>query len=265
MLKQKGVDLVKNTVYKLTFTASATVERDIIAKVTDNYGETFMLTTDAATYEFEFLYTGDDVTAERIVFMLGATPEFAAGVVTIDDITLVPAINTDLLTFVDSAQVVDPTFDTTTEIVAEVQDDSNADITAEDIWYQYTAGWDGAAATFTVTDGAAVADITAAGNNDWGIMLKQKGVDLVKNTVYRLSFTASATVERDIIAKVTDNYGETFMLTTEATTYEFEFLYTGDDVTAERIVFMLGATPEFAAGVVTIDDVMLYEEEVPAE
>jgi hypothetical protein len=265
MLKQKGFDLVNGTVYRLTFTASATVERDIIARVTDNFGMTVQLTPDAQTFEFEFLFDGDDVLNERILFVLGATEAFAAGVVTIDDVSLVPAINTDVLTFVDTEQVVDPSFDTTTDIIAEVQDPDAgyADVTDPDVWYQYTADWDGAAATFTIEDGAAVADITGSGNNDWGVMLKQKGFDLVSGTVYRLTFTASATVDRDVVVKVTDDFFTTVNLTDEAMTYEFTFLFTNDDVTNERILFMLGATPEFAAGIVTIDDVMLYAEEAP--
>jgi hypothetical protein len=94
-------------------------------------------------------------------------------------------------------------------------------------------------------------------------MLKQKGFDLVSGTVYRLTFTASATVDRDVVVKVTDDFFTTVNLTDESMTYEFTFLFTNDDVTNERILFMLGATPEFAAGIVTIDDVMLYAEEAP--
>jgi predicted Zn-dependent protease len=264
MLKQKGIDLVSGTVYRLMFTASSTVDRDIVAKVTDNYFEVFELTATPETFVFEFLYDGDDVMGERILFLLGKTAAFAAGVVTIDDVTLVPAINPAVVPFVDSTQVVDPGFDSTTEIVAEVQDANAgyADITAEDIWYRYVADWDGAAATFTVTDGAAVVDITAAGNNDWGIMLKQKGIELTQGMLYRLTFTASATVERDIVAKVTDHHFEVFHLSTEPTEFSFTFLHTGDAVTGERILFLLGATPEFAAGIVTIDNVVLHVEQV---
>jgi hypothetical protein len=244
------------------FTASSTVDRDIVAKVTDNYFEVFELTATPETFVFEFLYDGDDVMGERILFLLGKTAAFAAGVVTIDDVTLVPAINPAMVAFVDSTQVVDPGFDSTTEIVAEVQNESNADITAEDIWYQYTAGWNGAAANFSVVEGAAVVDITAVGDFDWGVMLKQKGIELTQGMLYRLTFTASATVERDIVAKVTDHHFEVFHLSTEPTEFSFTFLHTGDAVTGERILFLLGATPEFAAGIVTIDNVVLHVEQV---
>jgi cytochrome c oxidase assembly protein Cox11 len=262
MLKQKGIDLISGTVYRLMFTASSTVDRDIVAKVTDNYFEVFELTATPETFVFEFLYDGDDVMGERILFLLGKTAAFAAGVVTIDDVTLVPAINPAMVAFVDSTQVVDPGFDSTTEIVAEVQNESNADITAEDIWYQYTAGWNGAAANFSVVEGAAVVDITAVGDFDWGVMLKQKGIELTQGMLYRLTFTASATVERDIVAKVTDHHFEVFHLSTEPTEFSFTFLHTGDAVTGERILFLLGATPEFAAGIVTIDNVVLHVEQV---
>jgi hypothetical protein len=213
-----------------------------------------------------FVYDGEtvtDVMGERILFLLGKTPAFAAGVVTIDDVALyIEGEEAPEFYYVDTEQVVDPGFDSTTEIVAEVQNESNADITAEDIWYQYTAGWNGAAANFSVVEGAAVVDITAVGDFDWGVMLKQKGIELTQGMLYRLTFTASATVERDIVAKVTDHHFEVFHLSTEPTEFSFTFLHTGDAVTGERILFLLGATPEFAAGIVTIDNVVLHVEQV---
>jgi hypothetical protein len=93
-------------------------------------------------------------------------------------------------------------------------------------------------------------------------MLKQKGIELTQGMLYRLTFTASATVERDIVAKVTDHHFEVFHLSTEPTEFSFTFLHTGDAVTGERILFLLGATPEFAAGIVTIDNVVLHVEQV---
>lgn len=162
------------------------------------------------------------------------------------------------LIFNATTEIVDGTFDTTTEIVPEVQDtpeNGYADITAPDIWYYYVAGWDGAAASFAVTDAKAVIEVTAAGGNDWGVMLKQKGISLVQGETYKLSFTASATVDRDIVAKITDFYAGNFSITSTATTYEFIFTYTGENTDMARLMFLLGNTTSYAAGVVTIDDV----------
>ncbi len=161
------------------------------------------------------------------------------------------------LVFDATGDVTDGSFDTTTALTAEVQDANNgyADITDPEIWYYYLADWDGAAATFNVTNGAAVIDITASGNNDWGIMLKQKGITLVLGETYKLTFTASSTVDRDMIAKVTNDYASTVSLTSTATTFEFIFTYEGANTTSARIMFLMGNTPAYAAGVVTIDDV----------
>ncbi len=162
--------------------------------------------------------------------------------------------------FDPTTEIVDGTFTTTTEITAEVQDTEEngyADITPEDIWYYYIADWDGANATFSITDGAAVIDVIAAGNNDYGVMLKQKGLSLVQGETYKLTFTASASVDRDMIAKVTDNYSETFNLTSTPTEFSFMFTYEEDSLTDGILMFLLGNTPGFAAGEVTIDDVEL--------
>jgi len=171
------------------------------------------------------------------------------------------------LIFNETTDVTDPSFDTTTEIIAEVQDPDAgyADITDAEIWYQYTAAWDGAAASFSVVEGAASVDITAAGNNDWGIMLKQKGINLVEGYTYKLQFDASSTVARDIVAKVSDEYGVTVNLTEDMKTYEFIFTHEAATVDNERILFLLGNTPLFAASTVTIDNVnILLWEESPA-
>jgi len=163
------------------------------------------------------------------------------------------------LVFTNTNDITDGTFTTTTEIVPEVQDEFAgwADITDPEIWYNYVAGWDGAAATFTVVDGAAVIEVTAPGNNDWGVMLKQNGLTLVTGETYKLTFTASSNVARDLTAKVSDFYFATFNLGTEATTYSFIFTYEENSSTTERVLFLLGSTPAYAASTVTIDNVEL--------
>jgi len=163
------------------------------------------------------------------------------------------------LVFNNTNEVIDGTFTSTTEIIAEVQDENNgyADITDPEIWYHYVATWDNAQATFAVTDGAAVIDVTAAGGNDWGVMLKQNGLTLVQGQTYRLSFSASSTVARDIIAKVSDHYSGSFALTTEKQSYSLIFTYEKANTTTERVLFLLGAMDGYVASTVTIDDVEL--------
>jgi len=85
-------------------------------------------------------------------------------------------------------------------------------------------------------------------------MLKQKGITLEKDTMYMLTFSASASVERSIL--VGFNPGLTAIevnLTTETQTFEIPFYYTGDNVDT-RIEFLFGG----ALGKVTLDDVVLH-------
>jgi hypothetical protein len=85
-------------------------------------------------------------------------------------------------------------------------------------------------------------------------MVKQKGIELVQNTSYRLSFTASSTVARDIrVGFVPGTIQKLFSITTTPTTYTFDFVYTGGNVQA-RIEFLLGTGPESK---ITLDNVAL--------
>jgi 3-methyladenine DNA glycosylase Tag len=269
MLKQKGVDLMAGLMYKLTFTASSTVDRDMIARVTDNYGATVQLTSTPTEFEVVFLYDGEDVTGERVIFLLGNTPAFAASTVTIDNVVLhVEGEEPIEVTYVDSMQVVDGGFDTTTEIVDEVQDENAgyADITDPDIWYRYLAAHLSVDASIELVNGAAEITVNDPVGEQWSVMLKQKGFDFVQGTAYKLVFTASATADRDMVIEVTGNaYTTTVNLTSTPTVFEYEFVFEGADVTNERILFLMGATPAFAAGTITIDDVMLYVEEEVVE
>jgi hypothetical protein len=202
-------------------------------------------------------YVSDVDTATPGEYTVVYTVTDAAGNIGTETIT----ITVVGMIFNSTTEIVDGTFTTTTEITAEVQDANNgyADITPEDIWYSYVAAHESAAATFTITDGAAVIDVTSPGNEDWGVALKQKGLSLVQGETYKLTFTASSTVDRDMIVKITDDYLETFNLTSASTTFEFMFTYEGVDRTDARVMFLLGNTANYAAGVVTIDDVELSQ------
>ena len=163
------------------------------------------------------------------------------------------------LIFNPSTEVIDGTFTTTTEIIAEVQDADNnyADITDPEIWYHYVAGWDGAGATVSLVNQAAVFDITASGNSNWGVMLKQRGIALTMGQTYKFSFMASSTADRDIDVTLAANYSETFNLTDTMSEFSFIFTYEGEDTLDAKIEFLMGKTANFAISSVTIDDVEL--------
>ena len=251
MLKQKGIELVNNTLYTLSFTASASVERPI--SVSFNPGlaaEVINLTTEAKTYEISFYYTGDTLES-RIEFLFGG----AVGKVTLDDVMLYERVYPGLLTFTDSGEFVDGAFATTPAVLpGETQNAAYQDITEAGFWYMYDGSWSGAAATYGVTEGKFDIDVTNVAGEVWHFMLKQKGISLEKDTMYMLTFTAFASVERSIL--VAFNPGLTAVevnLTTEAQTFEIPFFYTGEDVES-RIEFLFGG----AVGKVTLDDVVLH-------
>ena len=251
MLKQKGIELVKNTLYTLSFTAYASVDRPISVGFNPGLAaEVVNLTTEAQTFEISFYYTGDTVET-RIEFLFGG----AVGKVTLDDVMLYERVYPGLLPFTDSGEFVDGAFATTAaELPVEVQDAAYQDITDPGFWYMYNGSWSGAAATYGVTDGKFEIDVTNVAGEVWHFMLKQKGINLEKDTMYMLTFTAFASVERSIL--VGFNPGLTAVevnLTTEAQTFEIPFFYTGDDVET-RIEFLFGG----AVGKVTLDDVVLH-------
>ena len=206
----------------------------------------FLKTLPAGTYTVKFQAVGDQ--------LLASDSDFS-----IHTFEVTKAAPAPEATYVDTNEFVDGTFTTTTTITPEVQT-GGADTTGIGFWYSYVADWGGAVATFSVVNGALEVNITNSFNQIWGVMLKQKGIDLVQNTSYRLSFTASSTVARDI--RVGFNPGseqKLFAITTTPTTYTFDFVYTGGNVQA-RIEFLLGTGP---VSKITLDNVALLKAQEP--
>lgn len=147
------------------------------------------------------------------------------------------------------------TYTATTQIV-------NGDFAADDLtpWTTYVA--DGAAATFTLNDGAVDIDVTEGGSANWNIQFIQAARELKEGVTYQLSFDAKASADRDISAVFYSaatgvNYllANGIALTDEMETYEFMFTMTAD--IAADLQFLLGTNDNFAAGTVTIDNVVL--------
>jgi ABC-type oligopeptide transport system substrate-binding subunit len=166
--------------------------------------------------------------------------------------------------YVETDEIVDGGFETTTTIVPEIQDpdQGNADITPEDIWYYYLADWNGANAIFSVVDQAATIDITASGSFNWSIILKQKGISLEEGQTYKLTFNASATAIRHIDVMVTEDHSMTIVLDETTQTYELVFTYLGPTTSSERIQFLMGMNEVINNATITIDDVVLSELDV---
>ena len=251
MVKQKGIHLVSGETYRLTFTASAAVDRNIQVGFATGVTGTFALTSTPATFTFDYTHEAANVDT-RIEFLLG---QAAAGKVILDNVKVEIGMDIEDIIYFNTNYLVDGTFTTTTALPAEVQDSNFADVTESGFWYRYLADWGGAAATFNVVEGALEVDITANYGEPWGVMVKQKGVSLETNTLYRLTFTASASVDRNIEVGFALGFTKVFALTATPTTFTYDFYFTGDDVTT-RVEFLLGKA---GAGKVILDNVELHK------
>jgi cytochrome c oxidase assembly protein Cox11 len=233
MLKQKGIMLVTGETYRLSFTASSTVARDIVAKVTDNYFSNFSISETAGTYSFIFTYTGENTDMAKVMFLLGKTSAFAASTVTIDDVVLSVLVQDEL--------VKNPEFDQTG-------------------WGTHVHIWDGATAdaTFEIINGEMVIDIANVSSTNWHIQLFQDGITLVPGTEYTITFKAKASVARDInvVLIAGAEYRQTVSLTTEMQTFSYTFTYDGTATTG-KLDFEFGLINGATAGIVTLDDISM--------
>ena len=115
---------------------------------------------------------------------------------------------------------------------------------ADWVYYQCNGG----NAEVTIRDGMIVVDTSAAGTVDYSVQLYQADMPMYKGKTYRLSFDAWAEEERQILAAVSaPNAGwiryfpDTLVtLTTERTTYTYEFTMNDMDDNNGRIEFNMG-------------------------
>ena len=130
-------------------------------------------------------------------------------------------------------------------------------------WSTFVQDWgDAPSVTFELNEGAVDITIDKGGDANWAIQFIQTGVAIEEGVTYQLSFDAKATEARDISAVFYNadtgiNYLQSGAVSigTEMDTYEFMFTASADIVT--QLQFLLGANDNFAAGTVTIDNVVL--------
>lgn len=139
-------------------------------------------------------------------------------------------------------------------------------------WGSYTEG--GGAFTFEIVDGNLELDVTSLGSNPWDVQFFQEGFKLELGKTYRVSFTASATVERDVNLAVglaldqapyfTDYLPKQTDLTigVESTTHTFIFTVSQETIEAGKLVLELGNTTNGKAGKVTVESITLQERDV---
>jgi len=246
---QGNILLERGETYQLSFDAKASVARDIAAVLYNadtgiNYVDTkeFMLTTEMENYAFVFTMVNDDILTQ-LQFLLGATPNYAAGVVTIDNVKLSTLDQDPLL--------------------------KNADFSETG----FTTFFLNPGNSMMVSNGEFVIDVQDASDQVWAVQFNQDvSGKLAAETTYVLTFDAYAEVARDINVAVFHattyaRHGELLnqMLTTTSATYTLEFTTLADNLDNVLLSFELGATADFAAGEVYFDNISLVEKDDTTE
>ena len=235
------VEIVQGTNYILTFDASASVARTMLAGIglnVDPFTNTapeVNLTTDTQTFTLQLAANDFGGADSRVLFDMGA----AVGTVIIDNVSLVEGgdgsdtnggtSDTNLLVNGDFEAGVDPWIGNAANVVTEGGNSFNQ------------------------------ADVTAAGN-PFDVNLSQV-LTLTQGTNYILTFDASASVARTMLAGIglnVDPFTNTapeVNLTTDTQTFTLQLAANDFGGADSRVLFDMGA----AVGTVIIDNVSLVE------
>ncbi|CAM3170162.1 carbohydrate binding domain-containing protein [Paenibacillus lupini] len=253
-LTQKGINLLQNDSYKLTFKASAESDRSINVSFVSKDGSTvyasddFTVGTAMSNQEFTFtMPVGITDEEGQLVFGLGGSD---ADVV-IDNVSLIRTTNNN--------------FDFTGVDLFPLK---NGDFFAGLLGWEQNSQ-EGGAALFTTEDGAAKINVTSVGNQPYSNMLIQGGMSFKKGLTYTLEFDVKASVARDLQATLENaSYVRKFdsglqSIGTDWTHLTFTIRPNADELLALKI--MLGKTPNAVVGTVWIDNVVLEVENTPVK
>ena len=278
-LKQSGVDLEKGQWYNLSFKIKSDLDRKVSYAIqrdgnrtetkddwTPYVQETIDITDEYTTVSTDFQMTYDtDLESVFNITMgsVGGTRITDKHRICIDDIVLVKI---DKPEKTGDNMLVNSGFENGGEG-----------------WTTYVHEDGGAVANPTFEDGAAVFNISAVGENDWNVQLKQAGMTIDPNASYRLKFKASSTVPRDIKLALMSTVpkeeedgtteawcaGQDITLGTELQEHSYLVTITTKDLAAyDNVAFQLslGAVGDAQASVITIKDVsfckVIEDEEV---
>ncbi|WDC85130.1 carbohydrate binding domain-containing protein [Caloramator sp. mosi_1] len=251
LLFQRGIQLLKDSEYRLTFKARADLNRTIKVAFLDkegkfNYVEDNMITLTKSMQEYtiDFKMVDQSDLESQIVFKLGGSNAN----VYIDDVKLIKTSNP-----IDYSKLV-------------LYPLKNGDFSSGlDMWKPYPNIGDGADSTITVENGEAKISVRNAGPNPWSILLNQEGFKMHKGIEYVLAFDVRASESRNIEV-VIDNaaYYRYFSKVVEAPAgsqmkhYEFTFKMEKDEIA--NLKFLLGKTDEtvpYGLHNIYIDNVVL--------
>ncbi len=200
-LKQSGIQFAKGNTYKLTFKAKSNQSRSLEVDIRGKDGlqsyhlDSVNLTTEMEEKTVEFLIPESYEDSEgQLIFYLGGNQ----GDIFIDDVTL---LNTD-------RKLVAP------EVL-------NGEFTENlDGWTPYVH-FD-ANAQISHENGEAKASITNQGNEEWSVILEQKGLKFREGEEYVISFDIRSTLNRKIIFSLENNEYKRYLSETVDVTEEME-------------------------------------------
>lgn len=138
----------------------------------------------------------------------------------------------------------------------------NGDFAQGSLKWEPVGGYEGAAASGSVVDGAYQIAVTKPGTLDWHVQFSQKDISLEQGKTYRVTFDAWASAARSMAVAGNQNvspwttYGkDTVSLGTTKQSYVFDFTMQAASDPAARLEFDLGGV----AGNVWIDNVSVQE------
>jgi len=115
-----------------------------------------------------------------------------------------------------------------------------------------TQGWthwagEGGTSTATIVDGVLNYDITANGGQWWSNQFSQPNLKITQGKSYRITFDAKSDLPRGMVVKLENSSYVGFlevnvMMTSEWTTYEYDFFVTMNSVTNGKLIFGAGTT-----------------------
>jgi hypothetical protein len=249
------LDLETETTYVLSFDAKASVARDINVKLflpdvwvmhIEQLDQ--MLTTEVATYTYEFTTGTDNVTGLTLSFELGLTTNFAAGTVSIDNVTLKEK---------DVAEA--------PELIV------NGDATTVPNFMYDNAG-EGVGTMVLGVDGGAVIDVTTLGSQPYTPHFYQMIEKLAPGN-YTLKLVLDSSVDRDLrvnlvlpdagwVSLLPDGSYDFSIVSTETNVVYVNFTVENEvtNVKFELDLGTLGGDLVSEVGVFTIHEVYIYQD-----
>lgn len=254
-LNQKGLNLVKDNDYKVSFKARTDEPRTMQVNVLNKDGsvnysgiKTIELTSSMEEKTFDFTMPEDASDSEaQIVFNFGD----GNGDVYMDDVILLKTSD-------------EPDYEN-----IDLYPLKNGDFTdGFSSWGNYVH-YD-ASAQITAENGEGKVAIANEGNETWSVQLVQGDLNLAKGVDYELTFAARSTQEREAEvtienAQYTRFFSEKIALSDQMKQYTYEFTMPIDDIASFKMLLGKNALSPVGNHDVFIDNVVLKVKDAPSQ